>query len=165
MHPRIDVAKAAPGVYHAMLGLETYLHQSSLELPSLNLIKLRGSQINGCAYCIDMHWKDARAIGENEHGLYGLDAWRESPYYTDREGAALAWTESVTRITDGHIPDQSVRRSPPALHRKRISRPDSCRRNHQRLEPRGHRLPPRTGQISACQGAGSKEERVSSKAV
>jgi AhpD family alkylhydroperoxidase len=72
----------------------------------LNLIKLRASQINGCAYCLDMHWKDLRAAGENEQRLYGLDAWRESPYYTDRERAALAWTEAVTAITKGHVPDE-----------------------------------------------------------
>ncbi|HEV2731069.1 MAG TPA: carboxymuconolactone decarboxylase family protein [Terriglobales bacterium] len=105
MQSRFDGAKVAPGGYHALLGLETYLHQSSLELPLLHLIKLRASQINGCAYCIDMHWKDLRAIGETEQRLYGLDAWRESPYYSDRERAALAWTEAVTRITDGHAPD------------------------------------------------------------
>src|SRR5262250_2940203 len=64
------------------------------------------SQINGCAYCIDMHWKDLRAIGENEQRLYGLDAWAESPYYTDRERAALAWTEAVTRVADTHVPDE-----------------------------------------------------------
>jgi len=69
------------------------------------LVKLRASQLNGCAYCLDMHWKDARAAGETEQRLYGLDAWEESPYYTDRERAALAWTEAVTRITDGHVPD------------------------------------------------------------
>ena len=106
MQSRIDGAKVAPGGYKAMLGLEAYLHESGLELPLLHLIKLRASQINGCAYCIDMHWKDLRAIGENEQRLYGLDAWREAPYYTGRERAALAWTEAVTRITDGHVPDQ-----------------------------------------------------------
>ena len=98
MQPRIDGLKVAPGAYHAMLGLETYLHQSGLEIPLLHLIKLRASQINGCAYCIDMHWKDLRAIGENEQRLYGLDAWRESPYYSERERAALAWTEAVTLV-------------------------------------------------------------------
>jgi AhpD family alkylhydroperoxidase len=106
MQSRIDGANVAPGGYKAMLGLEAYLHQSSLEIPLLNLIKLRASQINGCAYCIDMHWKDLRAIGESEQRLYGLDAWREAPYYTDRERAALAWTEAVTRITEGHVSDQ-----------------------------------------------------------
>jgi AhpD family alkylhydroperoxidase len=106
MHPRIDIMKNAPGIYRAMTGLETYLHQSGLEIPLLHLIKLRASQINGCAYCIDMHWKDLRAVGENEQRLYGLDAWEESPYYTDRERAALAWTEAVTRVADTHVPDE-----------------------------------------------------------
>ena len=104
MQPRLDI-NAAPGIYKAMIGLETYLHQSGLEIPLLHLIKLRASQVNGCAYCIDMHWKDLRAIGETEQRLYGLDAWRESPYYSDRERAALAWTEAVTLITDGHVSD------------------------------------------------------------
>ena len=89
-----------------MLGLEDYLHQCGLEIPLLHLVKLRASQMNGCAYCIDMHWKDLRAIGANEQRLYGLDAWREAPYYTDRERAALAWTEAVTRVGDTHVPDE-----------------------------------------------------------
>src|SRR5690348_7762450 len=101
MEQRIDYTKAAPGIYEAMIGLEKYLQHSSIEEPLLHLIKLRASQINGCAYCLDMHWKDLRAIGENEQRLYGLDAWEESPYYSDRERAALAWTEAVTLITDG----------------------------------------------------------------
>jgi AhpD family alkylhydroperoxidase len=88
-----------------MLGLSKYLSQSGLEPTLLNLVNLRASQINGCAYCIDMHWKDLRAEGEKEQRLYGLDAWAESPYYTDRERAALAWTEAVTRLTEGHVPD------------------------------------------------------------
>jgi AhpD family alkylhydroperoxidase len=69
-------------------------------------VNLRASQMNGCAYCIDMHWKDLRSEGQNEQRLYGLDAWAESLYYTDRERAALAWTEAVTRVADGHVPDQ-----------------------------------------------------------
>ena len=105
MQPRIDGLKVAPGAYHAMLGLETYLHQCGLEIPLLHLIKLRASQINGCAYCIDMHWKDLRAIGESEQRLYGLDAWRESPYYSERERAALAWTEAVTLVASTQVPD------------------------------------------------------------
>jgi AhpD family alkylhydroperoxidase len=121
MQFRFDGAKVAPGGYHAMLGLETYLHQSGLELPLLYLIKLRASQINGCAYCIDMHWKDLRAIGENEQRLYGLDAWAESPYYTDRERAALAWTEAVTRITDGHVPDQVYEEVRPHFSEKELA--------------------------------------------
>ncbi len=105
MQPRINYATAAPGAYKAMAGLEQYLHESGLETGLLHLIKLRVSQINGCAYCLDMHWKDLRAIGESEQRLYSLDAWRECPYYTDRERAALAWAEAVTLITDGHVPD------------------------------------------------------------
>jgi AhpD family alkylhydroperoxidase len=104
MQPRLDI-NVAPGIYKAMIGLEAYLHQSGIEIPLLHLIKLRASQVNSCAYCIDMHWKDLRAIGESEQRLYGLDAWRESPYYSDRERAALAWTEAVTLITEGHVPD------------------------------------------------------------
>ena len=113
METRIDYT-AAPGVMHAMLGLGKYLSQCGLEPGLLDLVNLRASQINGCAYCIDMHWKDLRARGEDEQRLYGLDAWAESPYYTERERAALAWTEAVTRLTEGHVPDEvyeEVRRS------------------------------------------------------
>jgi AhpD family alkylhydroperoxidase len=103
---RIHYSKVSPGAYHAMLGLEKYLRECGLEEKLLNLIKLRASQINGCAYCLDMHWKDLRALGENEQRLYSLDAWRESPYYTDRERAALAWTEAVTLVAQTHVPDE-----------------------------------------------------------
>lgn len=106
MQQRIDYMKSARGVYEAMMGLERYLHSCSIEQPLLHLVKLRASQINGCAYCLDMHWKDLVALGEKEQRLYGLDAWEESPYYTDRERAALAWTESVTKIREGHVPDE-----------------------------------------------------------
>ena len=105
MEPRIDYVKVAGGVLNAMRELEKYLHECGIEESLLHLIKLRVSQINGCAYCIDMHWKDLRAIGEQEQRLYGLDAWEESPYYTDRERAALAWAEAVTNVQDGHVPD------------------------------------------------------------
>jgi AhpD family alkylhydroperoxidase len=105
MTARFNYLKVAPGTYEAMRGLERYLHASGLDAALLHLIKLRASQINGCAYCLDMHWKDLRAIGETEQRLYSLDAWRECPYYSDRERAALAWTEAVTRVADGHVPD------------------------------------------------------------
>lgn len=105
MEERIHYAKVSPGAYHALLGLEKYLHECGIEQGLLHLIKLRASQINGCAYCLDMHWKDLRSIGENEQRLYSLDAWRECPYYTGRERAALAWTEAVTRVADSHVPD------------------------------------------------------------
>lgn len=105
MEARIDYLKSARGIYEAMLGLEKYLDQSGLDERLLDLIKLRVSQINGCAYCIDMHWKDLRALGETEQRLYGLDAWEESPYYTDLERAALAWAQAVTNIRETHAPD------------------------------------------------------------
>jgi AhpD family alkylhydroperoxidase len=106
MSERIDYSKVTPEGYRAMSGLERYVRGSGLEPSLLELVKLRASQINGCAYCIDMHWKDARARGESEQRLYGLMAWRESPYYTERERAALAWTEAVTLIADNHVPDE-----------------------------------------------------------
>ena len=102
---RFNPATASPGGYKAMYGLETYLASCGLETNLLHLVKLRASQINGCAFCIDMHWKDLRAAGETEQRLYGLDAWREASYYTARERAALEWVEAVTRITKGHVPD------------------------------------------------------------
>ena len=105
MAPRIDYGKAAPGVYDAMDPLDQYLASCSLEAELLHLVRLRASQVNGCAYCIHMHWKDLRALGSTEQRLYGLDAWRESPYYSMRERAALGWTEAVTRITEGHASD------------------------------------------------------------
>lgn len=106
MQPRIDHRKASPGAMKAMFGLETYIHQCGLPENLLHLLKLRVSQINGCAYCIDMHSKDLRAAGETEQRLYLLDAWREAPFYSERERAALAWAEAVTQVTEGHVPDE-----------------------------------------------------------
>ncbi len=105
MNTRLHFAEAAPGAYQAMDALETYLETCGLEEALIHRVKLRASQINGCAYCLDMHWKDLRAIGETEQRMYSLDAWRECPYYTDRERAALEWTEAVTLITHGHVSD------------------------------------------------------------
>ncbi len=105
MKPRVEYRKVAPGVVAAMSALERYLAGSGLEPALLELVKLRASQINGCAYCMDMHAKDARARGETEQRLYTLSAWRETPFYTERERAALAWTEALTIIADSHAPD------------------------------------------------------------
>ncbi len=105
MKPRFNYAKVAPGVYDAMEALEKYLGSCGIEESLLHLVRLRVSQINGCAYCLDMHWKDLRAFEESEQRLYSLDAWRECPYYTERERAALAWAEAVTRVAEGHVPD------------------------------------------------------------
>ena len=98
--------KVAPGVYYGLLEIERYLKGCGLEELLVNLVKLRVSQINGCAYCLDMHWKDLRAMGESEQRMYSLDAWKESPYYSDRERAALAWAEAVTRVSETHVPDE-----------------------------------------------------------
>jgi AhpD family alkylhydroperoxidase len=106
MKERIQYMKVAPEAFQAMLGLERYLHQCGLEESLLHLIKLRASQINGCAYCLDMHWKDLKAIGESDQRLYELNAWQEAPFYSDRERAALAWTEAVTQLADTHVPDE-----------------------------------------------------------
>jgi AhpD family alkylhydroperoxidase len=111
MKQRIDTGKHA-GTVQAMLALQRHVNESGLERSLLELVKMRASQINGCGYCLDMHSKDARAEGETEQRLYLLDAWREAPFYTDRERAALEWTEAVTKITEGHVPDavyESVR--------------------------------------------------------
>lgn len=106
MPSRIEFAKVATGAIEAMLGLEKYLHSCGLESSLLDLIKMRASQINGCAYCLDMHSKDARAAGETEQRLYVLSAWREAPFYSKRERAALAWTEALTSVAEGHVPDE-----------------------------------------------------------
>jgi AhpD family alkylhydroperoxidase len=105
MKVRLNYGKAAPGVYEAMDALDQYLQACGLERTLIFLVQLRVSQINGCAYCLDMHWKDLRAAGEDEQRLYSLDAWRECPYYSDRERAALAWAEAVTGVDEGHVPD------------------------------------------------------------
>ncbi|HUJ27304.1 MAG TPA: carboxymuconolactone decarboxylase family protein [Myxococcales bacterium] len=111
MQPRLNIDQVSRPAYQAMLGLEKYLHESSLPPALLHMLKLRASQLNGCAYCIDMHWKDARKAGESDQRLYGLDAWRESPYYSDRERAALEFVESLTDIQDGHVPDDVYERA------------------------------------------------------
>lgn len=105
MSSRIEFTKASPGAYRTMLALQEYVHSCGLEASLLELVKMRASQINGCAYCLDMHSKDARAAGETEQRLYVLDAWREAPFYSERERAALAWTEALTLVADGHVPD------------------------------------------------------------
>src|ERR1700735_272819 len=106
MHARLEAQKASPAAYQALLGLEMFVRkQSKLEPALLELVKMRASQINGCAYCIDMHSKDARSAGETEQRLYALSAWQEAPFFTDRERSALAWTEAVTLVAEGHVPD------------------------------------------------------------
>ncbi|MBT2339682.1 MULTISPECIES: carboxymuconolactone decarboxylase family protein [Pseudomonas] len=105
MQPRIDFYTASPDALKAMLALETAVSKLGLEKSLLELVKLRSSQINGCAFCIDMHTADARKGGETERRLYAVTAWREAPFFTGRERAALAWTEALTRLSDSHAPD------------------------------------------------------------
>src|SRR5665213_600857 len=107
MQARMDFRKASPQAAKVMGELHAFVHRCGLEHTLLELVKLRASQLNGCAHCIDMHTKELRAGGESEQRLYLLNAWRESPFYSDRERAALAWTEALTLITDGHVPDET----------------------------------------------------------
>lgn len=106
MTQRIDYGKKYPEAIKGMMQLEKYCHASNLEPSLIHLVKLRASQINGCAYCIDMHTKDARSEGETEQRLYGVSAWKETPYYSDRERAALEWTEELTLIPGREVDDE-----------------------------------------------------------
>ncbi len=106
MKPRLEYRKVARGAYEAMHQVQLYVDNSGLEHSLMELVKMRASQINGCAWCLDMHSKDARAMGETEQRLYCLDAWHEAPFYTERERAALTWTEAVTLVSETHVPDE-----------------------------------------------------------
>jgi len=105
MQQRIDITKVSPAVYQAVRALQTYVDQSGLDAKLRELVKIRASQINGCAYCLAMHTRDARKIGETDERMHLLNAWREAPFYTERERAALAWVEAVTLISRDHVPD------------------------------------------------------------
>ena len=105
MNPRVNLLNV-PKTLQPMLALQQYVDTTGLGSQLLHLVQMRASQINGCAYCIDMHTKDARAEGETEQRLYALDAWRETPFYNERERAALEWTEAVTNVKEGHVPDE-----------------------------------------------------------
>lgn len=111
MAERLNYAKGFPEGIHALLNIEKVIRSSGLDPSLLELVKTRASQLNGCAYCIDMHTKDARAAGETEQRLYALSAWRETPFFTSRERAALGWTETLTNIQQGHAPDEEYERA------------------------------------------------------
>jgi AhpD family alkylhydroperoxidase len=105
MQQRLDAMKISPAAYRAMAGLQAYVDQSGLERSLIELVKIRASQINGCAYCLVMHTDDARKYGENDERMHLLNAWHEAPVFSERERAALAWTEALTLVADGHVPD------------------------------------------------------------
>lgn len=113
MNPRLNYRNAAPGVYQAMLHLGEYIKNCGLEPSLILLVEIRASQINGCAYCLDMHTQDARAEGESEQRLYLISAWREAPFYSERERAALEWTEAITLVAEDHVPDEVFERVHP----------------------------------------------------
>ena len=121
MPNRLEYAKVAPEGYKAMLALELYVKHSGLEPSLLELVKTRASQINGCAFCLDMHTKDARARGETEQRLYTLSAWEETPFFSERERAALAWTEAVTLVAETHVPDAIYERARSQFSEKELA--------------------------------------------
>ena len=121
MTRRFNYGKAAPGVYEAMDALDQYVQNCGLERSLVLLVQLRASQINSCAYCLDMHWKDLRALGEQDQRLYSLGAWRECPYYTERERAALTWTEAVTSVSADQVPDATYQLVRPHFSEKEIA--------------------------------------------
>ncbi len=120
MQEHIVYAKLSPGGVNAINELEEYIKHCGLEISLLELVRLRSSQINGCAYCIDMHTKDARDEGESEQRLYGVSAWRESPFYSEREKAALAWTEAITLISEKQVPEEVYERAKKQFSEKEL---------------------------------------------
>ncbi|HEY6699608.1 MAG TPA: carboxymuconolactone decarboxylase family protein [Pseudolabrys sp.] len=107
MQQRIDVSKVSPAVYQAVAALQSYVDKSGLDPTLRELIKIRASQINGCAFCLAMHTRDARKLGETEERTHLLNAWREAPIYSERERAALGWIEAITLVAQGHVPDEA----------------------------------------------------------
>jgi AhpD family alkylhydroperoxidase len=121
MKPRLNAYSASPEGLKAMMGLENYLKNSGLEPALMELVKMRASQINGCAYCLDMHSRDARKLGESEQRLYVLPGWRETTLYTPRERAALEWTEALTLISQTHAPDDAYEAARAAFNDKELA--------------------------------------------
>jgi len=150
MNARINLMHVTPGVIQAMLGLERQVRQAGFDHQLLDLVRMRASQINGCAYCLDMHSKDARANGETEQRLYGLEAWRETPYYSARERAALEWTEALTLVSETHVPDDVYERAGAVLG-GRTGAPQPGDRGDQRLEQAERRRAHRAGRLRGRQ--------------
>lgn len=154
MEPRLDYVKASPQAYRAMAQLEALVRHRGLQASLVELVKIRASQMNGCAFCIDMHTKDARPQGETEQRIYALDAWRETPFFSDRERAALAWTEAITNIQQGHAPQGGVPGVEPVFQRIGTGASDACNYDDQCMEPHRDWVPPAARQLSAGEGHG-----------
>ena len=122
MKSRINSYQTAPGVMKAMMALQNEVAQSGLDPSLVGLVEIRASQINGCAFCLHMHTRDARAQGETEQRIYLLDAWRESPLYSERERAALAWTEAVTLVSQTHVPDEVYEQAKAAFSEEELAK-------------------------------------------
>jgi AhpD family alkylhydroperoxidase len=149
MEARLNAQQAAPAAYAAMVGLEAFVRKASKLEPSLvELVRMRASQINGCAYCIDMHSKDARSEGETEQRLFALTAWRETPFFTARERAALAWTEALTLITEGHVPDDIYELTKQSFSDEELVESHIGCHHYQRLEPSRDLIPIGTRSLS-----------------
>ena len=147
MDQRINYSEVAPEGMRTLRGLEAYVRSAGLEPGLLELVKTRASQLNQCAYCIDMHTKDARAGGEAEQRLYALSAWRETPFFTDRERAALAWTEAVTHISHGSVPDALYQEARRHFSEKESRGPNTRADRYQRVEPAEHLVLHRAGDL------------------
>ncbi len=147
MDQRINYSEVAPEGMRTLRGLEAYVRSAGLEPGLLELVKTRASQLNQCAYCIDMHTKDARAGGEAEQRLYALSAWRETPFFTDRERAALAWTEAVTHISHGSVPDALYQEARRHFSEKESRGPNTGADRYQRVEPAEHLVLHRAGDL------------------
>jgi len=147
MDQLINYSEVAPEGMRTLRGLEAYVRSAGLEPGLLELVKTRASQLNQCAYCIDMHTKDARAGGEAEQRLYALSAWRETPFFTDRERAALAWTEAVTHISHGSVPDALYQEARRHFSEKESRGPNTRADRYQRVEPAEHLVLHRAGDL------------------
>ena len=158
---RLDYTKFGNEPLRSMYAIERYLHESGISRKLLHMMKFRASQINGCAYCIDMHWKDARAAGETDQRLYGLDAWRESPYYTEKERAALDWTEALTLISETHAPDEVYERVRAQFSEKGIDGSDAYRRHDQHVESHCDFVPRRPWPLSVERDSGCRKLNAS----
>ncbi len=158
MTPRIEFRNADPRIMQLLLAIEKYLHACGLESRLLHLVKTRASQINGCAYCVDMHTQDARAEGETEQRLYALTVWQDTPFFDERERAALEWTEAVTLVADTRVPDDVYERARQHFTEQQLINSDTRHYEHQRVRSAERRIPIGRRRLSARHVRGSLEQ-------